>query len=133
MNFIGQKLPHKLTVSVWKVKLRAKLLAGAAGWSLIDRNQVYFHGILNFGGRVAVKTIVMEPGVRIAVGVDLCLFFSTALLVDYQANPPTPTQAHINGFLNALAQPGGPVEAAYSYLRGGGFFPVYLNVVWLTL
>ena len=72
----------------------------------------------------------MEPGVRMAVNVDLCLFFSTALLGDYDAHPPAPIlTAHINDFLNALAQPGGPVEAAYNYLRGGGFLPVRLGVV----
>ena len=60
----------------------------------------------------------MEPGV------DLCLFFSTELLVDYQAHPPAPTVAHINGFLDALAQPGGPVEAAFNYLHVGRFLPV---------
>lgn len=51
-----------------------------------------------------------------------------ALLVDFQAHPFTPSQAHINDFLNALAQAGGPVEAAYNYLRGGGFLPVRLGV-----
>ena len=96
---------------------------------MIDGNQVYFQGISNFGGRVAVKMTVIEPGVRMAVNVDLCLFFSTALLVDFQAHPFTPSQAHINDFLNALAQAGGPVEAAYNYLRGGGFLPVRLGVV----
>ena len=86
---------------------------------MIDGNQVYFHGILNFGGRVAVKTTVMEPGV------DLCFFFSTDLLVDYQEHPHAPTKAHIDNFLDALAQEDGPVKAAFNYLNGGpGFLPV---------
>ena len=59
----------------------------------------------------------MKPGIRIAVNVDLYLFFSTALLSDYQAYPHAPSEANINGFLDALAQPGGPVEAAFNYLH----------------
>ena len=47
------------------------------------------------------------------------LLFSTALLVDYQANPPAPTLEHIYDFLDEVTRPGGPVEAAFIYLTGG--------------
>ena len=65
----------------------------------------------------------MAVNVRITANVNLCLLFSTDLLVDYQANPPAPTQQHINDFLNDITQPGGPVAAAFNYLHAGGFLP----------
>ena len=57
------------------------------------------------------------------VDVNLSLLFSTALLQNYENNPPNPTLANINAFLDDLTQPGGPVEAALNYLQGGGFLP----------
>ena len=56
-------------------------------------------------------------------GVDLRLFFSTELLVDYQKHSDAPTKAHINDFLDELAQAEGPVKAAFNYLHDGKFFP----------
>lgn len=38
------------------------------------------------------------------------------LMVDYQAAQPAPTQQHINDFLTAVTQPGGPMQAALNYL-----------------
>ena len=58
------------------------------------------------------------------MNVDLSLFFSTDLLVDYQAHPHAPTVALIDNFLVELAKPGGPVEAAFNYLHDGQFLPV---------
>ena len=61
----------------------------------------------------------MEPGV------DLCFFFSTDLLVDYQEHPDAPSEELVNDFLGEVAQADGPVEAAFNYLDGGpGFLPV---------
>ena len=57
------------------------------------------------------------------VDVNLWLLFSTALLQNYENNPPNPTLANINAFLHDLTQLGGPVEAAFNYLQGGGFLP----------
>ena len=57
------------------------------------------------------------------VYVKLCLLFSTDLVRDYENNPPNPTLANINAFLHDLTQLGGPVEAAFNYLQGGGFLP----------
>ena len=37
-------------------------------------------------------------------------------MVDYQAAQPAPTQQHINDFLTAVTQPGGPMQAALNYL-----------------
>ena len=60
---------------------------------------------------------------RVSNHVNLSLLFSTALLGDYQAHPPAPTQAHINAFLNAVTQPGGPGAEAFTYLNNSGFLP----------
>ena len=51
------------------------------------------------------------------------LLFSTALLVDYQANPTAPTLEHVYDFLDEVTRPGGPVQAAFKYLQIGGFLP----------
>ena len=42
---------------------------------------------------------------------------STDLLVDFQAPPPSFDQHHINAFITAVTQPGGPGEAAFNYLK----------------
>ena len=44
-------------------------------------------------------------------------------MVDYQAAQPAPTQQHINDFITEVTQPGGPMEAAFDYLKQQGSLP----------
>ena len=64
----------------------------------------------------------MIVNARITANVNLRLHFSTDLLADYE-NQPNPQQANIRAFLDAVAQPGGPVDAAFQYLRAGHHLP----------
>ena len=42
---------------------------------------------------------------------------------DYRAVRPAPTQQHIDAFITAVTQPGGPMQAAFDYLKKNGLLP----------
>ena len=42
---------------------------------------------------------------------------------DYRGVQPAPTQQHIDAFITAVTQPGGPMQAAFDYLRQNGLLP----------
>ena len=42
---------------------------------------------------------------------------------DYRGVQPAPTQQHIDAFITAVTQPGGPMQAAFDYLRQNGSLP----------
>ncbi|XP_066027707.1 endoribonuclease endu-1-like [Pocillopora verrucosa] len=45
------------------------------------------------------------------------------LMGDYRGVRPAPTQQHIDAFITAVTQPGGPMQAAFDYLRPKGLLP----------
>ena len=45
-------------------------------------------------------------------------------MVDYQAPYLAPTKQHIDAFITAVTQPGGPMQAAFDYLKKNGLLPL---------